>query len=485
MTKRGLGGLFAVNSFGSAATILVLLITVPIYVRQIGDARYGVLSIVWLLVGYFGFLDFGLSRASTNALARLGDGSAVERSRVVMTSFALNVAFGLVGSAVLYFAGTFLLAKIIAVPSDLVREVAASLPWMAALLPLALVSGVAVGTLEARERFVAANTLQVVGTIVGQVVPVVCAVHFGPDLSIVIPATVLARAAGVALMIGYVLLYNGPWPSIRIDPRIARGLLGYGGWVTISGLVNPILQSIDQMVIGSLLGVASVTYYAIPMNLVIRSQLFASALSRTLFPRMSRLEEAESRLLSERALVTLAFGYAAICAPAIVVIKPFLALWIGPAFGEAGGRVAEVLMLGTWINGLALIPYNLLQAQGRPDVVAKLHLLEALPYLAVLFLLTSHYGVVGAAVAWSMRVALDAGLLSWTARLDRSVVIRMAPAAASLAAAFLLAVSNPLPFWPAMAAATVIGLAVVGLALVFDPQARAILLKGRATFRRA
>jgi hypothetical protein len=70
--------------------LAVAIVTVPIYVHHVGDARYGVISIVWILLGYFGFLDLGLSRASTNALSKLRDAPQPDRARVLLTTMTLN-----------------------------------------------------------------------------------------------------------------------------------------------------------------------------------------------------------------------------------------------------------------------------------------------------------------------------------------------------------------------------------------------------------
>ena len=91
MTARPLKTSFAINMVGAAARLVVALVTIPIYVRHVGYARYGVISIVWVLLGYFGFLDLGLSRAAANAMARLRDAPREVRARVLVTTLLINL----------------------------------------------------------------------------------------------------------------------------------------------------------------------------------------------------------------------------------------------------------------------------------------------------------------------------------------------------------------------------------------------------------
>ena len=77
----------------------------------------------------------------------------------------------------------------------------------------------------------------------------------------------------------------------------------------------------------------------------------------------------------------------------------------------ASAPIWRWLAVGVLVNGLAHLPFTMLQSAGRTDVIAKIHLLELVPYSLALWWALAHYGVVGAAVVWSLRVSLDTGLL--------------------------------------------------------------------------
>ena len=63
----------------------------------------------------------------------------------------------------------------------------------------------------------------------------------------------------------------------------------------------------------------------------------------------------------------------------VVLIGPFLRLWIGQEFSAIASTPGQILLIGFSINGLALVPFINLQARSRPDLIAKCHLAELVP----------------------------------------------------------------------------------------------------------
>jgi O-antigen/teichoic acid export membrane protein len=425
------------NLAGATVSLGTALVTVPLYLSRIGVPRYGVLSIVWVLLGYFGIFDLGLSRAASNKIARLRSAEAIDREEVFWTACLLNAALGIAGGALVYIAGTTILTHWYTIGNRFHLEVAAILPWVAAAIPVATVSAVLTGTLEGLERFRAVNIIQSAGTILFQVMPLLAAFLLRPNLNTIIPVAVVVRIL-TALPLAVAVKRAVP---LTQQPQLRRthipDLFSYGAWVVLSNAVSPILSTFDRLLIGVTIGAADVSYYAVPFRLVNRLQFIPSALSRSLFPHLSSIDHEQSRHAAQEWTLTLAAIMTPLVVFGLLLVRPFLRVWLGITFAEHAAPVGEILLIGIWINSLAFVPFAFLQATGRPDVVAKFHVLELLPFLAILWVAVKHFGIVGAAAAWTLRVTIDALLLFFASLMHWKIAKHMSLGAALVVSTWL------------------------------------------------
>ena len=101
------------NLVGQFLPMLVVLITVPLYIRFIGTERYGVLAVIWSLLGYFGFIDLGFGRAVAQRMARLSGADDSERSDLLWTAVISVLVLGSVGSLLLWISADYILKHLI------------------------------------------------------------------------------------------------------------------------------------------------------------------------------------------------------------------------------------------------------------------------------------------------------------------------------------------------------------------------------------
>ncbi|MBA2935952.1 flippase [Sphingomonas sp. CGMCC 1.13654] len=425
------------NLLGALIPIAVTLFTVPIYLSHIGASRYGVVLVAWSLLGYFGFMDLGISRATTNALSKMADGDGRgAKHRVFWSSFIINGCMGLIGGLILYVCGSYLFLHVMKVAPEVRGEIAGSIGYLAAMLPMALMLGVGVGTVEAHEKFVTLNIIQTTGMILGQVLPLAAVMHWGPSLEVIMPVMLVVRAFTFCSVMLYAIKVSGVSLKPVVDIPLLKSLFAFGGWVTVTNVISPIMTDVDQFVIGSLRNVAVIPFYSVPMNIVQRSQILPTMLTRTLFPVFSRLNRDDSRDIVSVTLCHLGTIVSLVYIAAIFLCGQFLNIWLGPEMMARGGPVFRLLAMGAWWNSLAFVLFSAIQGQGRPRAVATIHMSEVLPYVGLMLLLVHFYGVTGAAVAWMIRVTIDAMLLAAVHKVDRPVLAALAPGLACMIVSF-------------------------------------------------
>ena len=83
------------NLLGQSLPVVAAFLFVPLLVRGLGIERFGILSLAWMLVGYFSLFDLGLGGALTRLVSdRLANRQDEEVPRLVWTALALTFPWG-------------------------------------------------------------------------------------------------------------------------------------------------------------------------------------------------------------------------------------------------------------------------------------------------------------------------------------------------------------------------------------------------------
>jgi O-antigen/teichoic acid export membrane protein len=238
---------------------------------------------------------------------------------------------------------------------------------------------------------------------------------FSHSLVAVVAVLVAGRFLGACI---YLALCIRALPMLKagltLDRRIGAELIRFGSWIMVSNLLGPIMVYADRFVIGGVLSVGVVAYYTTPFEVVTKIWIVPTAFTAVLFPAFAALfltrpeQLVRTYALSVRSMLALLFPVVFI---AILFAGNGLNLWLGHAFMQNSTAVFQWLAIGVFINSMAQVPYSLLQAVNRPDITGKIHTLELPIYLAVLWIGIHALGLVGAAIAWASRLAIEAIVL--------------------------------------------------------------------------
>jgi O-antigen/teichoic acid export membrane protein len=445
------GRLLARNAFwnlvGACAPVLVAIVCLPVIKRTLGTDRLGIISLAWVVVGYFGFFDLGLSRAITKLVAeRLGQQRAKEIPSLVWTSLFLMAGIGLVGALATFFLSPWLVYHPLRIPAELQHETLYSFYWLSLSIPVVVVTAGLRGVLEALQRFRLATAIRVPMGVFTYLSPVLI-LPFSHSLVPIMAILVLGRTiAGLAHL----------WACFAAMPALRRScsfhasavgpLFRFGTWMTVSNIVGPLMVSFDRFLIGSLISVSAVAYYAVPYEVVTRLSLIAGALVGVLFPAFSTALEADRARLIFLYECGVKYIFLALFPFTLVLIAfapEALRFWLGNDFALNSAPVARALAVAIFINSLGQVPFAHVQGAGRPDITAKFHLIELPIYILALFFLAQAMGIWGVALAWLLRMTLDSGLLfvvSWRLMPEnRFVISRLPLMTAGALAAFMAA----------------------------------------------
>lgn len=404
-----------------AAQVIPLVIGVaitPYLLGLLGNQRFALLTLAWLLANYFTLFDFGISRGMTHFISQArARYDFDEIRRTWWTAVALQTIVACAATAVIIAGGnavwswgeTAAIGPLLGATSE-----TRILFYFAALSIPASVVGLALrGHLEAHRRFGSVSLIRGAVAVGAVVVPAIV-VSLGGDLGV---SGLCFAAVQVVATATYAVLGLAQLPRARRRPafsrEVVRRLIAYGWPVTLTGIVVPLVRYADRFMISAIRPLGELPYYSVPSDGVIRLDLIPASVSATTFPGLSAstsMMDAESVSLYVRSARLVLVSSSAIALIVVALAHPLMAIWLGVAFSERSAFVLQVLTTAYLLEATTWASNTLLFAVGKPRLVATLFLITFIVSIPVTLLGLLVAGIKGAAVGTFFRCAFEAAL---------------------------------------------------------------------------
>lgn len=402
------------NLLGLGLPLIVAIFSIPVLVHGLGDSKFGLLTLIWALISYFGLFDLGLGRALTQSLASILDGPYHHDSgRIAITSLIIMTLLGILACILIFIFGPIGISylKLLTDPQEAIK----SIYIMGIAMPFILLTSGFRGILEAKHHFGTINAIRLPMGLFTFIGPMLVVLYFGPNLELITLVLVIGRILACVVHGWYAWIAIGSnHGKLEFDRKLLKSLCLSGGWMTISNIVSPLMGYVDRFIIGFTISAAAVAFYSTPQEMVTKLSIIPGALTAVLFPAFaSQLAKGgtQTRAIFKFSIELVFLILLPISLFLVYFSKELLELWINEAFSLNSQIYLKIFAVGVLINCITHMPYTLIQSAGFSKITAKIHILQFPIYFGLLWILISLYGILGAALAWLTRMILDSTLI--------------------------------------------------------------------------
>jgi O-antigen/teichoic acid export membrane protein len=400
------------STAGYVVPMLVNLITTPLLLHALGEAAYGLQSLVAVIIGYLTFMDMGLDLPIIKLLAEdHARQDAVAKSYLLSTTLQLYAAIGLVGMSGIMLLADWFARSVFQVPADLVGQaiMVFRLAGIGFLGSVGMSWGraVAMGLQRYDLTYSVSVVLNTAGTLIGLGV-----VYAGYGVvGYVLTRTILTTLSGPI----YYLLTRRFLSGFRFRQGINRATLrrvsGYVGYGIFNRITSSLVSRLDQTLLAVWMGVAAAGIYAVPFMLANSFGYMIAYMLGFIFPmaselqslgQMDRLRDIFTR--SSQFITALA---GLIFIPLFILGDSFLAVWT-PSIATQASGVLPLLALAGYIGALtASLPNSVMVGLGKMRQFTIYATIRAMVLAIFCFIFIRALGLVGAGWALLLTCSVD------------------------------------------------------------------------------
>lgn len=391
----------SINLTVQTVLIIASIITVPLLIRTLGLEQYGFLILINTFIGYVLILGNGVTSALIKyAATSLSKAKTTMLSAYFSTAFIANVFLGICGGIILFMGGRLFIEQSAPSLFQITDSVLPSLFFSAIYVFFFFLGNICWAIPQAQQKF---EWSMIKDLLIGLVVSIgsVAIAYFGGG---VVQILFFYSVISIVFFILFLVISRGiSLFSIQSITKEARShIFSFSSARFVTDVNGQILFQSDKTVLTAKNGLESLSYYAIPVQLVQRATFFIMNIVPAVFPLFAHLQGTRQDIL-RRSIGKITKGVHIVVMPIylflIVYAQPILSIWIGEDFASRATLPLQVLSAAYLLSAFSAIPATLLEAIGQPKVPAIFSTLMAITQVILLLILIPRFALFGAALS--------------------------------------------------------------------------------------
>lgn len=387
-------------------SIAISFVYVPIMLRMLGQAEYGLYSIVQSLISYLQMSEMGIGTTATRYNSKYiaqNDGDGQKIINGMFLKLYLGIAgICVVAAAVLYFCLDFIYAKYSAESIALIKAL-----FVIAVLNLVItfVFKIFDAIVIAYEEYIFLKIITLIRTILGPVGMLTVLFLGYRSIGMLWVTTAISLIFGLVQMIFCLKKYSISFNLRAYNPELFKKIMSFTIFVFISSLAEQLMTNSDKLVLSVVMTEYAVAVYAIVAQFHVYSYNFSNVLSSFYLPKFTKYvvsERGVSAALMEDIQKTariqvLVAGL--ILGGFLAIGKPFIYCWVGPEYGQAYWLTVVVLAAETIAAAQSMFE-SLMQAMNLHKARGLLNLAVSTLKIVLTVVFTMRYGLAGCSAAF-------------------------------------------------------------------------------------
>lgn len=392
-------------------SVIALLYT-PFMTFKLGQAEYGLYSLVASIISTLTVLDLGFGNAVIRYTAKFkAENKEKELGNMYGMFFVIFsiIAFvSLIIGGVIYFNIDSLFRQSMS-EGELVKL---RIMFILLIFNLAFtfIMSVYRSIIVAYERFVFQKLINLIRIILNPIVMVVLLSYGYKAITMVVVQTIFNVAT---LLLDYYYCkkkLNIKFRFARFDIPLLKEVSIYSFWVFLNVIMDRIYWSLGQSVIGIYCGAKLVAVYGIAIQIQQMYMSFSTAISGILLPKITALttQKNSEKQVSDLFIRTgrLQFIVMSFILSGFVVFgRQFIELWVGNSYSDAY-YICLLFFFPLLVPLIQNVAISILQARNQMRFRSLLYLVISLVSFVASLPLTKYYGVIGCAIATSCALFL-------------------------------------------------------------------------------